>query len=125
MGFPTLFDPLSAAIVIGGTLVASLLQCGFAESFGAARAVLLLGRRRFDPVKARAGLAGYVEDIRKDGVVRGERTRTGDSDIDEATQALIGDRSVAALLESYEEHRAARAAVNDRARATLTHASED
>ncbi len=124
MDIPSLFDPLSAAIVVGGTLLAALLQCGFAESAGALGAIARLGRRGFDAAKVRAELSTYVQDIRQDGVVRGRRTRTGDRDIDDATEALIGARSVAALIENYESHRALRTEINERARATLVHAAD-
>jgi chemotaxis protein MotA len=124
MNIPSLFDPISGGIVVGGTLLASLLQCGLADAAAAVRAVLRLGRRRFDPAKARAELSGYVQDIRQDGVVRGQRTRTGDRDIDDATEALIGARSVSALIENYESHRTRRTEANERARAALVHAAD-
>jgi chemotaxis protein MotA len=120
----TLFDPLSAVIVIGGTLIAALLQCGPADSAGALAAIARLGRRRYDPAKARTELLSYVQDIRQDGVVRSQRTHTGDPEIDDATGAMIGARSVSALIASHQSHRQRRTEANERARATLSHAAD-
>jgi chemotaxis protein MotA len=124
MAFSSLIDPLSAAIVVGGTFMASLLQCGLHDGAAALGAVGRLLRPRFDPGRARAELAAPIADLRLDGVVRGRKSRLGDPEIDEATEALIGGRSVTALIAMHEHHRARREHTNGRARATLSHASE-
>jgi chemotaxis protein MotA len=124
MTIATLFDPASAAVVAGGTLGATLLQCGNVNCRAAIAAVGRLPRRRFDPEQVRAGLAGHVQAIRQDGVVRACASRLGDAEIDEATEALIEGRSIAALIEAHESHRSRRIATNEHARATLLHGAE-
>jgi chemotaxis protein MotA len=124
MMIATLFDPASAAIVAGGTLSATLLQCGTSHCHAAIAAVGRLPHRRFDPEQIRAGLAGHVRAIRQDGVVRARGPHLGDAEIDEATEALIEGRSVAALIEAHESHRGRRIAANEQARAILLHGAE-
>jgi chemotaxis protein MotA len=124
MMIATLFDPASAAIVAGGTLAATLLQCGTVQCRAAIVAVSRLARRRFDPGQVRAELTGHVQAIRQDGVVRARGSRLGDAEIDEATEALIEGRSVAALIDAHESHHGRRIAANGQARATLLHGAE-
>lgn len=124
MMISSLFDPFSGAIVVGGTLVGAMLQCGFSDSAKALGAVARLARPPFDPLRARAELASHVKDIRQDGVVRGHKAHLTDREFEEATEALIGGRSVSALIAKHEDHRARRGDANQRAQATLAHAAE-
>jgi chemotaxis protein MotA len=124
MMIATLIDPASAAIVAGGTLAATLLQCGTVHCRAVITAVGRLSHRRFDPERVRAELARHVHAIRQDGVVRARGPGLGDAEIDEATEALIEGRSVGALIEAHESHRARRIATNEQARATLLHGAE-
>jgi chemotaxis protein MotA len=124
MYISTLFDPASAAIVVGGTLLATVLQCGAGDCRAALAAVNRLRKRGFEPAQARAELLGHVRDICQDGVVRAHSPHLGDPEIDEATGALIGRRSVEALLEAHESHRARRLDMTDSAQQTLTYAAE-
>ena len=110
MPLPSTADWSTFAIVFGGTLLATLLRCGFAEC-GLTLNMLARGLfgRRFQAAPARAALASRIQDIRKDGLVRAHDFRIGDREFDEATRAMIGERSVAALLASHETHKARRA----------------
>lgn len=124
MMISSLFDPASAAIVVGGTLLATLLQSGFTDCGAALSAIDRLRHRRFDPAQARAELASHVASIRQDGVLRAHSPHLGDAEFDEATDALIGRRSVSALIAAHESHRARRIEANGQAHRTLVQATE-
>lgn len=119
-----LIDAPSAAIVIGGTGVATFLRCGPDGSRAALAAVARLGRRRFDAERARAELSVQVREIQTDGLLRAQPHRLGDSDFEAATDALIGQRSVAALHSAHDANKARRLEVGNRATATLSQAAE-
>lgn len=120
----TLFDPAAAAIVVGGTALATFLRCGTDNCRLAATALAQAGRKHFDAERAKAELAVQVQEIRQDGLLRAQPHHFGDSEFDEATDALIGRRSVAALLAAHESHKARRIAASSRAASTLAQASE-
>lgn len=120
----TLLDPQAAAIVAGGTLIATVLRSGFTDCRHALAALGQIGRRRFDGRKARAELAVQVQDIQRDGLLRAEPHHFGDSEFDEATDALIGNRSVSALLAAHESHKRRRLEANNRAVRTLAQSAE-
>jgi len=124
MDFMALVDGPSAVIVFGGTAVATLLRCGFGDVGAALGRVARLPGRRFDAARARASLAAQVQAIQRDGLVRAEPAHFGDAEFDEATDALIATRSVAALLAAHEAHRTRRLAQSERAVQTLAQAAE-
>ncbi len=124
MNFASLFDPVSAAIVVGGTLLATLLRCGMGDSGRAIAAIGQLGSRRFDAAEARSELAVKVQEIQREGVLRVQPRQFGDRELDEATDRMIGTRSVAALLETHETHKARRMHDDNRAVRTLAQAAE-
>jgi chemotaxis protein MotA len=118
------FDPISIAIVVGGTLLATFLRCGFTDCRLAIAAIGRIGQRRFDADKAKAELAVQVRDIQKDGLLRAQPHHFGDREFDEVTDRLIGTRSVAALLEAHEGHKTRRQEADNRAVRTLAQAAE-
>lgn len=124
MDFATFFDADAAAIVIGGTLVATVLQSGLSDTGGAVTALARLPRRRFDATRARAVLAGHVAAIRREGIWRASPPRLDDPELDAATRALGDRRSVAALLAEHERSRAARRAAGAAAVATIARAAD-
>ena len=124
MNLAALYDPVSAAIVIGGTALATLLCCGTTNCALAGRALMSQGGKRFDAQAAKAELAAQVNEIRQDGLMRAHPHRFGDREFDEATDALIGRRSVAALLAAHERHKAQRTRASSRASGTLAQAAE-
>lgn len=119
-----LFDGTSALIVAGGTLLATLLRCGFGDSGAAVAALRRLLRRRFDAGQFKAELAVHVQEMRQDGVIRTEPLHLGDAEFDEATGALIGSRSLASLHAAHVAHKRRRAARNMRAVRTLNQAAD-
>jgi chemotaxis protein MotA len=124
MNIAGLFDPASAAIVVGGTLLATTLRCGLGDCRLALAALGQLGQVRFDADRAKAELAVQVQEIQRDGLLRAQPHHFGDCEFDEVTDRLIGTRSVRALLESHEAHKARRMQADNRAARTLAQAAE-
>jgi chemotaxis protein MotA len=124
MEWMNLVDGPSAAIVLGGTLVATVLRSGPADCVQALVKLAQLGRSHFDAAKVRAELAVQVQEIRKDGILRAHPHRMGDTEFDEASDALIASRSVAALVARHETHKQRRLADSARAAHTLAQAAE-
>ncbi len=124
MSWITLINGSSAAIVFGGTVVATVLRCGFTDTRTTLAKLGQLGKPAFDADNTRAELAVQVQQIRKDGLLRTEPRQFDDSEFNEATEALIGSRSVEALLEKHEAHRARRLAQSEAAVRTLAQAAE-
>lgn len=124
MDLATLIDGPSALIVGGGTLLATVLRSGVADCRITLRKLAGLGRQGFDLDHTRAELALQIQEIRQDGLLRAVPHHSGDAEFDEATDALIGRRSVSALLEAHEAHRSRRLAESERAVRTLAQAAE-
>lgn len=124
MNLMTLIDGPSALIVVGGTVLATVLRCGLADCRITLGKLGQLGRRRFDAEATRAELAVQVRDIRTDGLYRAPAHHYADSEFEEATGALIAGRSLGALLEKHQAHRARRLRTSERAVRTLAQAAE-
>ena len=124
MNLADLLDGPSAAIVLGGTVLATMLRCGLSDSARALAALAGFGRRRFDADHVRADLAVQVQEIRKLGIMRTEPHHVGDAEFDEVSDTLIGSRSIPALLAAHEGHKARRQALSDGAVRTLAQAAE-
>ena len=124
MNFMHLIDGPSAAIVVGGTLLATVLRCGLHASGITVRSLVGTVRPRFDAAKARAELAVQVQQIHRDGLLRTEPRHFGDREFDEMTDALIEHRSVAALLTKHQAHKDGRLKRNETTVTTLSQAAE-
>lgn len=124
MNASLLLDPVSAALVVIGTLLATLMRCGWADTRTAVSAVGQLFARRFDPVHARAELAVQVQEIVADGLVRAEPHHFGDGEFDEMTDELLRTRSIEALHGRHMEHRVRRIEAARAATAVLNNAAE-
>lgn len=105
MNYMILIDGTSAAIVLGGALVATLLRCGARGCYLAVRSLFGSLKPRFDADRARAELAVQIREIKRDGFLRAEPHHFGDREFDEVTDTLIERRSVGALLEKHRAHR--------------------
>lgn len=105
MHVESLFDPTSAAIVVGGTLIATVLRCGFRDCRTALGALAALGRSRFDADRARGELATHVQAIRRDGLVRAAPHHFGDPEFDDACDRLAETHSLTALRDAHRNHR--------------------
>jgi chemotaxis protein MotA len=124
MNFINLIDGPSALIVFGGTALATVLRSGLNDCGVTLAKLRQLGAKPFDPDRARSELAAQIQEIQRDGLLRAHPRHLGDSEFDEATDALITRRSVPALLAAHEEHRARRTRESDRAVRTLAQAAE-
>ncbi|NKJ40734.1 MotA/TolQ/ExbB proton channel family protein [Novosphingobium sp. SG720] len=119
-----LFDGQSAVIVVGGTLVGTVLRCGWRDSMTALRAVVALLRPGFDADAMRAELAHEVALIRQDGVIRANPRRLADREFDSATTALLRTRSLDGLIEQHEAWRRTRLRRATAAARTLAQAAD-
>lgn len=124
MDLANLIDPVSAVIVVGGTSLATLMRCGAGNCMAAFQALGQVWGKRFDADRARSEMAVQVQEIQQDGVYRATPHHFGDSEFDEAADALIGGRSVKALLAAHETHKARRVEAAQSAASTLAQASE-
>ena len=124
MNFINLIDGPSALIVFGGTALATVLRSGLNDCGVTLAKLRQLGAKPFDPDRARSELAAQIQEIQRDGLLRAHPHHFGDSEFDEATDALITRRSVPALLAAHEEHRARRTRESDHAVRTLAQAAE-
>jgi chemotaxis protein MotA len=120
----TLFDPASAAIVVGGTCLATVLRCGVWDTRMALAAAGRLVRGRFDAARAKAELAVPVQEMQQDGVIRAEPHHFGDAEFDDLTDALIGTRSLGALHAAHVAHKRRRVDQSRRAVRTFEQAAE-
>lgn len=119
-----LLDPLSAGIVLGGTVLAVLLRCGWQDTRCAFQAVAHLFTRQFDAAGVRAQLALQIQEIDEDGLVRAEPRRFGDGEFNELTQALVRHRSIQALHDEHERHRWRRSVLAGTAGRVLAEAAD-
>ena len=124
MNVMNLIDGPSALIVFGGTALATVLRAGWSDCRVTMAKLRQLGSHPFDPDRARGELAQQIQQIQRDGLLRANPHHFGDSEFDEATDALIARRSVPALLAAHEAHKARRLAESDRAVRCLAQAAE-
>ena len=117
-------DLPTLAIVLGGTLVATVLRAGLADARVVLHALSGTFRHTFDADLVRSELAVQIREIQQDGLLRATPHHFGDREFDEATEAMIGHRSLAALLTAHEAHRDRRLALAGRAARTLATAAE-
>lgn len=117
-------DATSARIVLGGTLVATVLRCGLHDCAQAMRALRLACVPGFDASRVQSRLAVQVQEIRKHGLIGANPGHFDDREFDEATDALIGHRSLDALLAAHDIHRTRRQARAAVAVGTLAQAAE-
>lgn len=123
-GAASFSEPLTIAIVLGGTVLGTVLRCGWRACAGALGAVAGLGRRPFDATRARAEMAVQIQDITRDGLLRANPHHFGDAELDAATDALFVHRSLGALIATHEAWQSARGALADGAVRTLEQAAE-
>ena len=126
MGLGGFFDGTTLGIVLGGTVLATFLRCGWAECRATLGMVagLFVAPVRFEAETVKAKLARIVQEIIRDGLLRVEPRPTGDAELDAGLRALVGQRSVAALKAVLVQARGARLAPAEAAIRTLMQAAE-
>ncbi|GAB5348426.1 hypothetical protein TMRO357_02093 [Alteriqipengyuania sp. 357] len=117
-------DPAALAIVLGGTVLATLLRCGPAEVALALRKVGGLVRPAFDPARAKADLSQQIRNIGRDGLLGAELVTIDDTEFDGLAGALIARRSLDGLHAEHEAHARARAEAAETATRVLGDAAE-
>ncbi|MBX7500551.1 MotA/TolQ/ExbB proton channel family protein [Qipengyuania sp. YG27] len=106
----TWIDPAAIAIVLVGTLVATAMRCGLADSRTALGAVRGLFERSFHPTRAKAELSLQIRTIADDGFVRAEVRRFGDKEFDSLSDLIISQRSIQSLHSEHLKFKEARLA---------------
>lgn len=124
MDFTTLLDPGSAAIVVGGTLLATVLRSGWHDCAATGRGLARLAGRRFDAERLKPELARQARDIQVDGLLRAHPHIFGDRELNDATGALFETRSVDALIARHRAHSTRRTQAATTASHTLAQAAE-
>ncbi|MGB3379606.1 MotA/TolQ/ExbB proton channel family protein [Allopontixanthobacter sediminis] len=124
MDLTVLWNAEGAAVVFGGTALATMLRSGGGELRAALVSIATLGRSPFDYSAARAQIAGQVEEIRHDGILCAGPNSSSDEEIADATAALIRHRSIGAALATHEDYKSARMDQRIKALRVLEQASE-
>ncbi|MBO6769479.1 MAG: MotA/TolQ/ExbB proton channel family protein [Erythrobacter sp.] len=106
----TWFDPMALAIVLAGTLAATLLRCGVADSRIALCALRGLFDEPFDAARAKASLAVQIREIADDGFLRAEPHHFGDREFDSLSDLMISQRSIQSLHGEHSKFKDARLA---------------
>lgn len=122
----SLYEGTTLLIVVGGTLLATFLRCGWHDSLATLRQIghVLAGGGHLDADDLRARLARVVQVMVRDGVLRAQPDPTGDAEFDAALHAMVGARSLAAARAVLDEARQARFAPAETAIRTLMQAAE-
>lgn len=103
-----MIDLPSLALVLGGTLLAALLQAGWTASRSCLAELAALLRRPFDAARTKADLARQIADLKRDGLVRARPQRIGDAEFQDLTEAMLAARSLEALIAGHAAQREAR-----------------
>ncbi len=113
----SLFDPAALAIVLAGTVLATLARTGLRDARAAIRAALNLASRDFDDADNRASLARTVSAVRRHGLLAADVTAPPDPALASALDALVRSGSTGAMQAAQDAARAQR--TSDRTRAAL------
>ncbi len=100
----SLVDGVSAAIVLGGTALATFLRCGLRDCMLAVKCLLGTMGPRFNAEKARTELALQIQAIQQDGIFRAEPHHFADQEFNEMADALIAHRSLESLPAQHRRH---------------------
>ncbi|AKH44185.1 chemotaxis protein MotA [Altererythrobacter atlanticus] len=119
-----LIDLPAIAIVLGGTIAATVLRCGWRDMRDMLRSLAQLPARPFNAASVKAELAGQVRAIQEDGLLRAELRGSGDDEFDGLSGTLIGRRSVQALYDEHERYRQKRLALAETGAGVLAAAAE-
>ena len=118
------FDPASLAIVLGGTLLATLLRCGPAEVNLALMKIGALATKPFDPARAKAEMARQIRSIADEGFARAEPVHFGDGEFDHLADVLVSRRSIDTLHREHDAYKRRRTEAAETAMHVLGQAAE-
>lgn len=94
-------DPVSLAIVVGGTVLATLLRCGSAQVRRSLVSVARLKNRPFDQARAKAQFSRQLRDIANRGALRAEPVQIADDDLGKLSEVLSGPRALEELAATH------------------------
>lgn len=117
-------DPVAIAIVFMGTVAATLLRCGFADTRVALGAVRGMFQGAFDISTAKAELSKQIREIADDGFIRAEPHHFGDLEFDTITDIMIGQRSIQSIHGAHQSYKRQRLDIAQRAARTFESAAE-
>ncbi len=124
MEWTYLWDTTSACVVLGGTLLATVLRSGVSDLGQTLAALASLAHPPFDMLKARSEIAGQVRAIRRDGIRLAEPAHPSDAEMAETADALAYRGSLAAAMEAHDRHASKRDRRRVAALATLMQMGE-
>lgn len=117
-------DPVAIAIVLIGTMAATLLRCGFADTRIALAALRGMVEPAFDVAKAKAELSKQVREIADDGFIRAEPHHFGDVEFDTISDIMISQRSIQSIHGAHQGYKQRRLDTAQRAARTFDSAAE-
>lgn len=124
MSFERLLDPTALALVIGGTILATLLRCGLGEIANTGRAILRLFKPRFSEERCRSAFATQAQNINREGLLRANLTAIADKDFADGIATMLQKRLVEVLVEHHAQRRAKRERVANEASRLLSLAAD-
>ena len=120
----TWLDPASIAIVLVGTIIATLLRCGVADSRVAVGALRGLFETPFNVTQAKAALSVQIREIADDGFLRAEPQHFGDNEFDSLSDLIISQRSIQSLHGEHHKFKEIRVATAQTAIRVFDNAAE-
>lgn len=99
-----LWDMASAIVVLGGTLLATVLRSGLRDLWQTMLAIAGLLRPPFDLLKTRGEIAAQVRSIQEDGFRRAKPAHSEDEETAEAADALAYRGDVQAAIAAHDRH---------------------
>lgn len=126
MNLVALIDVSTLLIVLGGTLLATFLRCGWGDCRHTVSqlARTLLRRAPFDADAVKGRIARELQLMLRDGLLRSQPRRVGDDEFDAALDALVMQRSVGSARETLTAAREKRLIPVRAATHTLSQAAE-
>lgn len=108
MTVTTFLDPAALAIVLGGTLLATVLRAPARDVARAAYALVTLLRRPFDADALLAQVAAQAKIARRHGAMALDRSVIADADLAAAVAAIVDGEPPEAVARLLDERRTAR-----------------
>ncbi|MGB7408571.1 MAG: MotA/TolQ/ExbB proton channel family protein [Pontixanthobacter sp.] len=124
MDINALWDPVSAAIVLGGTVLATVLRRGVGDIPIVVRLAYRSCVNAFDYRYTRAEIATQIAEIQRHGLLKAAPKHLSDGESRDIIAALLRHRSLEAASACHAEYRAKRTRSVRTARDTLEVAAE-
>ena len=119
-----LFDPRALAIVLGGTVIATLARCGRSDLGAAFKTLFQIRAVGFEPDRNRIALARCVPEIRRRGILCAEAPLPPDPSLARLIKAYLENGSLEAFHRAACVDRTARESERNRALRVFDYAAE-